>query len=106
MVTIATADRGGDGLYRFRQSQSTITSYLRAARRASARLILDIQPGRSPFSSEVRALERWLREPDVDLALDPEWNVARYGVPGRTDGSVDARTVNGVSDQLASIVRR
>jgi len=106
VVTIATADRGGDGLYRFRQSQSTIARYLSAARRANARLILDIQPGRSPFSSEVKALERWLREPDVDLALDPEWNVGRYGVPGRTDGSVDARTVNGVSDQLASIARR
>lgn len=106
VVTIATADRGRDGLYRFRQSQSTIATYLRAARRARARLVLDIQPGRSPFPSEVRALERWLREPDVDLALDPEWNVGRYGVPGRTDGSVDAKTVNGVSYQLARLMRR
>jgi len=106
VAAIATADRGGDRLYRFRQSQDTIARYLRAARRANARLILDVQPGRSPFSSEVRALERWLREPDVDLALDPEWNVGRYGVPGRTEGFVDARTVNGVSDQLASMARR
>ncbi len=106
VVTIATADRGADGLYRFRQSQSTIARYLGAARRANARLVLDIQPGRSPFSSEVKALERWLREPDVDLALDPEWNVGPYGRPGRTDGSVDARTVNGVSDQLTRIARR
>lgn len=106
VATIATADRGRDGLYRFRQSQDTIARYLRAARQANARLILDIQPGRSPFSAEVRALERWLREPDVELALDPEWNVGRYGRPGRTDGSVGAGTVNGVADRLASLVRR
>jgi hypothetical protein len=105
VVTIATADRGGDGRYRFRQTQATIARYLRAARQANARLILDIQPGRSPFTTEVRALRRWLREPDVDVALDPEWNVGPRGVPGRTDGSVDASTVNAVSDQLASIVR-
>ncbi len=105
VVTIATADRGRDGRYRFRQSQATIARYLRAARQANARLILDIQPGRSSFATEVRALRRWLREPDVDVALDPEWNLGYRGVPGRTEGSVDASTVNAVSDQLASIVR-
>jgi hypothetical protein len=105
VAAIATADSGRDGLYRFRQSQATIATYLKAARAARARLILDIQPGRSPFTEEVRALERWLREPDVDVALDPEWNVGRRGVPGRTDGSVDAATVNAVSRQLAEIVR-
>lgn len=105
VVTIATADDGRDGLYRFRQSDAMIADYLRAARRANARLILDIQPGRSPFITELRALRRWLREPDVDLALDPEWNVGPRGVPGRTDGSVDRRTVNHVSYELANIVR-
>ena len=105
VVTIATADRGRDGLYRSRQSQATIARYLRAARQAKARLILDIQPGRSPFTSELRALHRWLREPDVDLALDPEWNVGPRGVPGRTEGSVDRRMVNRVSYELANIVR-
>ena len=105
VATIATADRGGDGRYRFRQSDATIAEYLKAARRANARLILDVQPGRSPFLTELRSLRRWLREPDVDLALDPEWNVGRSGVPGRTDGSVDARTVNAVSRELAAIAR-
>jgi hypothetical protein len=103
VASIATADRGTDGLYRFRQSDATIARYLRAARAAGARLVLDIQPGRSPFTTEVRALERWLREPDVDVALDPEWNVGRHGVPGRTEGSVDAATINAVSRQLAAI---
>ena len=71
-VTIAMADRGADGRYRFPQNQATIARYLRAARQANARLILDIQSVRLPFTTEVQALRRWLREPDVDLALDPE----------------------------------
>jgi hypothetical protein len=105
VVSIATSDAGRDGLYRFRQPSSTIARYLKAARAANARLILDIQPGRSPFPREVRAIERWLREPDVDLALDPEWNVGPRGRPGRTDGSGDGSEVNEVAGQIARIVR-
>ena len=32
-----------------------------------------------------RGCERWLREPDVGLALDPEWRVRRRQVPGPGD---------------------
>ena len=103
VATIATADDGRDGRYRFRQPERVIETYLRAARRAGARLILDIQPGRSPFMTEVRALRRWLREPDVDVALDPEWNVGRRGVPGRTRGAVRAGTINDVASYLSRL---
>jgi hypothetical protein len=53
----------------------------------------------------MRVLSRWLREPDVNLALDPEWNVGRSGVRGRTEGSVGAETVNAVSRELSLMVR-
>jgi hypothetical protein len=46
-------------------------------------LVLDIQPGRSDFFTETIRLERWLREPDVGLAIDPEWRVTSSEVPGR-----------------------
>ena len=103
VASIATADAGRDGRYRFRQSDATIASYLRAARRADTRLLLDVQPGRASLASELYALRRWLREPDIDLAIDPEWNVGPRGVPGRTDGSVDARTINHLSWELGKI---
>ena len=45
-------------------------------------LILDVQPGYADFMTEVRRLEPWLREPDVGLALDPEWHVSPPDVPG------------------------
>jgi hypothetical protein len=105
IATIATADPGPSGLYRTRQSDQLLASYLDAARSVGARLVLDIQPGRSKSIREARAFETWLREPDVDLALDPEWNVGRRGVPGVTQGKVKAREVNKVSSYLAGIVR-
>lgn len=104
IATIANADPGQDGLYRSRQPDAVIRRYLRAARRAKAILILDIQPGHANFMDEVVALDRWLREPDVSLALDPEWHTP--GVkPGTVIGSVSAEQVNEVARHLAGIVR-
>jgi len=105
IATIATAAPGEDGLYRARQSAATIDRHLREARRAKAMLILDIQPGRADFMDETRRLRRWLREPDVGLALDPEWHMDPGEVPGQSIGSVTAREVNQVSAYLADIVR-
>jgi hypothetical protein len=105
LATIANRDAGADGLYITRQSPRTIDRYLRAARRIHALLILDIQPGRADFIAETRRLERWLRQPDVGLALDPEWHVAEGQVPGNVIGSVDAAVVDQVSEELARIVR-
>ena len=81
-----------------------IQIYLDQARAVGARLILDIQPGRSTFVEEVEALLPWLAEPDVDVALDPEWNVGRRGIPGRTEGKVRAAEVNAVAAALADVV--
>ena len=55
---------------------------------------------------EVRALRRWLEEPDVSLALDPEWHMGPGEVPGNSIGSVDAATINEVSQYLSDLVIR
>lgn len=102
---IALAFPGEDGKYRARQPASVIRRYLRAARRNGYLLVIDIQPGRSTFMQEARVLEPFLRQPDVGLALDPEWNMGPRGVPGSVIGSVGATQVNQVSRYLAGIVR-
>jgi hypothetical protein len=106
IAVIANADAGMDGLYRARQPDSVIRRYLRAARKQKALLLLDIQPGRSDFFTETIRLERWLREPDVGLALDPEWHVAEGEVPGKVIGSVSAREVNATTAWLEQLVAR
>jgi hypothetical protein len=106
IATIVTSAPGDDGKYRFRQSDETIESYLEAARKIGALLILDIQPGRSDFLKESMALEKWLRKPDVSLALDPEWRVDAPNVPAQVIGSVSARELNAVSFWLSELVRK
>jgi hypothetical protein len=104
LADVANRDPGADGLYRTRQPDAVIARYLRAARRARALLLLDLQPGHADFVTEARHLDRWLREPDVGLALDPEWHTPG-AVPGTRIGSIDAATVNAVARHLAGIVR-
>ena len=103
LATIAAAEAGEDGEHIIRQPHRVIGDYLEAARAADAYLLLDIQPGRADFEGEVARLERWLAEPDVGLALDPEWHVGPTEVPGQVIGSVDAATVNAISADLAAI---
>jgi hypothetical protein len=106
ITVIANADAGSDGMYRTRQEDAVIRRYLRAARRAKALLLLDIQPGRSDFFAEATRLEKWLKEPDVGLALDPEWRVGDGEVPGQVIGHVEAREVNATAAWLAQLVAR
>jgi hypothetical protein len=106
IVTVAAAAPGDDGLYRLRTGDDVIRRYLRAARKAKALLLLDVQPGRSNFPKEVARLRKWLKEPDVGLALYPEWRVQSGQVPGQVIGSVNAAEVDAVSAELQRIVDR
>jgi hypothetical protein len=105
IAVVAANAPGEDGKYRTRQSGGVIRRYLAAARRAGAILILDIQPGRADFIGEVERLRPFLEEPDVSLALDPEWHVGPGELPGQVIGSVDAGTVNRAAAMLSEIVR-
>jgi hypothetical protein len=106
IATIANRHPGPKGLYATRTPHSVIKKYLAAARRHHALLLLDIQPGRGDFLTEAKHYEPFLREPDVGLALDPEWNMGRKGIPGRRIGSTTAATINSVSAWLDGIVQR
>jgi hypothetical protein len=102
--TIAAQAPGDDGLHRIHQSDDVIARYLLAARRAKALLVLDIQPGRGDFLSEAMRLETWLRQPDVGIALDPEWHVGPDELPGQVIGAVTADEVNAVSAYVSRFV--
>jgi hypothetical protein len=105
LLAVVAAGSSRDGKYRTRQTKAVVDRYLAAARRHHALLVLDIQPGRANFFDEVKRLQPWLEQPDVGLALDPEWHVGPGEIPGKVIGSMDAREVNQISSWLASIVR-
>ena len=87
ITTIAQRDAGLDGNYNARQEDDVIADYLAAARRAKMLLILDIQPGQSSFMTEVHHFGSGCAQPDVGIALDPEWSMQPGEVPGTVIGS-------------------
>ncbi len=106
IASLATAAAGADGDYSSPIDHGTLDIWLAAARRHRLLLILDIQPGRADFLDEVRRYERFLIEPEVGVALDPEWSVRAPERPGGgTIGSTDGATVNRVADYLAGLVQ-
>lgn len=105
ITVIVQANPGRDGKYRARIDNAQIARYLAAARRHKALLLLNIQPGRADFLPEVQALQRWLAEPDVGIALDPEWAVGQSQVPGRVFGRTTAKELNAVAAYLSAFTR-
>jgi len=106
IATTVNPTPGGDGMFRSRADDSTIQRYLDAARALGGQLLLDIQPGRADFLPEVEAYERWLSEPDVGVALDPEWAVEPGVVPGEEFGRTTGEELDDVATYLASLVAR
>lgn len=103
IATVASDEPGSDGLYRNRLDASAIAPYLATVRAHGGVLLLDIQPGRSDFLDEAKALAPLLELPDVGLALDPEWRMSPGQVPGQVIGSVGAAEVNSVSSWLEGL---
>ena len=106
IATIASSSPGDDDRYRWRRPLSIVRDHLAASREARALLLIHIQPGRSTFIEELHRFRRFLEEPDVGVALDPEWRMGPHEVPGKVIGSADASEVNEVSRYMARIVRR
>ena len=106
IATIAHPFPTPSGLYRTHQEDAIVRSFLEAVRRIDGVLVLDVQPGRDDFLSSVRHWEPYLRQPDVGIALDPEFSMAPGQVPGRHLGRTDAAAVNRASAYVTGIVRR
>jgi len=106
IATVAQAKPGDDGDYAAEAEPAQVQEYLDAARRIQALLILDIQPGRGDFLAAVQRYEEFLLEPDVGLALDPEWSMAAGEVPGESIGQTSAAVVNQIGEYLSELVAR
>lgn len=101
IVTMASASAGEDGNYSAVVDAEDLEPYLEAAREHDIYVVLDLQPGRADFLSQAKLFEKYLRDPNVGLALDPEWRLAPGQVHMRQIGSVDAAEINETLDWLA-----
>ena len=107
LVTIVGQPQPGrDGTYRRRESYQVIDRMLKAARAAGFKLILDVQTGHSSVLAELSYLAPYLQQPDVYLALDPEFSMGDGGVPGQRIGTMRADDVNDAIDVLEYVQER
>jgi hypothetical protein len=104
VAVVAQRGAGPDQTCRRRESPDVIRGLLVEARENGFKLILDVQPGRSTVVDELEYLRPFLIEPDVYLALDPEYAMGPGEVPGRERGSMRAADVNAALDLLDGII--
>jgi hypothetical protein len=106
IATVVQGSPGRDGTYRVRGSDAMIAEYLAAARKVDGILLLDIQPGLSDFLTEVKFYEKWLQEPDVGVALDPEWAMGPGQVPMKEFGHTTGKQIDAVARYLSGVVAK
>jgi hypothetical protein len=106
ITSVAQRAPGPDGRYSVGLPHADVQRYLEAARAAKMLLVLDFQPGLASVLDQVKHYERFLLEPEVGIAIDPEWVLKPGQKPGRQIGSLDAATINEVSAYLSDLVTR
>lgn len=106
LVAVVAADYPQeDNTHRYRMPKAMIDKVIGWARSRGWITILDVQVGRSSTKKELEWILPWLEAPDVHLALDPEFQMAKGLKPGRKIGSSDAEDVNLAVIYLSKLVK-
>lgn len=104
IAVVASDQPGTSGKYRTRMDSAIIRRVYNWAKMKNALLFLDVQVGTGSLKEELPRLLPWLRNPDVHLAIDPEFSMKGGQVPGTKIGTFDAADVNYASSLLRDLV--
>ncbi len=103
IVSVAQRSPGDDGDYSSYLADAEIDRYLAEARKIKALVILDLQPGLADPLVQAKHFAKYLSQPDVGLALDPEWKLYGNQKPGRQIGYLTPASINEVSAWVADL---
>jgi hypothetical protein len=106
IATVAQASPGPDGSYSYETPLALLRPWVDRATAAGLYVVLDLQPGRTSLLAQAKRYQSLLRQPDVGLALDPEWKLQPGQKPLRQIGHVNIGEVNSVVSWLASLTAR
>ena len=104
IASVAQAAPGPRDDYTEPAPVDVLRPYVDAMTEIGGYVIIDLQPGRADFVDQAKFYEELLLEPNVGLALDPEWKLTPDGLPNVAVGHVQAEEVNRVVDYLADLV--
>ena len=106
IAVVASNSPGTSGKYRTRMDSAMIRRVYNWAKMRNALLFLDVQVGTGTLQQELPRLLPWLRNPDIHLAIDPEFSMKGGQVPGTIIGTFDANDVNYASSLLQDLVTK
>ncbi|MDE2001647.1 MAG: hypothetical protein KGI60_03750 [Patescibacteria group bacterium] len=104
IAVTAQANAGDDGMYRARMPDAAIDKALEMAEKVHGLMILDVQVGKSTLQKELPLLEKYLKLPNVQLAIDPEFSMKGTARPGTIVGTFTAADIDYAIDFLSNIV--
>ncbi len=105
IAIVAQAEGGRDGMYRAVMPETEIEKAYAMAKQSNSIFIIDLQVGKSTIQEELPKFRKYLEQPDVHLAIDPEFSMKTGDKPGDVVGTYDAADVNYVINYLDQIIK-
>lgn len=106
IAVVAQGSPGSAGKYRMIMPDDIVNKVYKLAQDNHALLIIDIQTGHDDIRNILPRFAWILKQPDVHLGIDPEFNLISSGaIPGSRIGTYDAKDINYVSAYLDKLVK-
>jgi len=106
IAAVASGTPGKDGKYINRMGDKQIDSVLAIAKMHNGIVFLDLQVALSTIKDELPRIEKYLKMPQVNLGIDPEFSMKDGAKPGKRIGTYDAADINYCAEYLANLVKK
>ncbi len=107
IAVVAQGLPGKAGKFRMVMPDVVVNQVYRWAKESKALLFIDIQTGHEDIRTILPRFEWLLKNPDVHLGIDPEFNLVNSrAVPGTKIGTYDADEINYVTGYLQALVQK
>ena len=106
IASVAQGTAGKSGKYRLIMTDKLIESTYQLAQKNNAIMFIDIQTGHDDIRNVLPRFGWILKNPDVHLGIDPEFNlISSKALPGTRIGTYDAKDINYVTSYLESVTK-
>jgi hypothetical protein len=107
VAVVAQGEPGKSGKYRMIHPDALVNEVYAWAKEINGILFVDIQTGHSDLRTILPRFEWILKNPDVHLGIDPEFNLIKSGkIPCKKIGTYDAADINYAAGYLAELVKK
>ena len=107
VAVVAQGEPGKSGKYRMIHPDALVNEVYGWAKEINGILFVDIQTGHSDIRTILPRFEWILKNPDVHLGIDPEFNLIKSGkIPCKKIGTYDAADINYAAGYLAELVKK